>query len=82
MRQKCSSDREKFANILNSERSEPFRVTECFFNLFLEISQISKDRTIIIQIGKKLLGFRNLQEKLENSLCRLKTSDQPLVKNY
>ena len=37
----------------NSERSEQFLVTECFFNLFLEASQISKNRTIIIQIGKK-----------------------------
>ena len=27
-------------------------LTECFFNLFLEISQISKNRIIIIQIGK------------------------------
>jgi hypothetical protein len=36
-----------------SERSEQFLLTECFFNLFLEISQISKNRTIIIQIGKK-----------------------------
>ena len=50
----------------NSERSEQFLVTECFFNFFLEISQISKNRTIIIQMGKKVLGFRNLQEKLEN----------------
>ena len=29
-------------NSSNSERSEQFLVTECFFNLFLEISQISK----------------------------------------
>ena len=36
----------------NSERSEQFLVTECFFNLFLEVSQIYKIRTIIIQIGK------------------------------
>ena len=36
----------------NSERFEQFLVTECFFNLLLEISQISKNRTIIIQIGK------------------------------
>ena len=36
----------------NSERSEQFLVTECFFNLFLEISQVSKNRTIIIQILK------------------------------
>ena len=34
----------------NSERSEQFLVTECFFN-FLEIFQISKNWTIIIQIG-------------------------------
>ena len=44
---------------------EQFLVTECFFNLFLEVSQIYKIKTIIIQIGKKLWGFRNLQEKLE-----------------
>ena len=36
----------------NSELSEQFLVTECFFNLFLEVSQISKNWTIIIQIGK------------------------------
>ena len=39
----------------NSERSEQFLVTEYFFNLFLEVSQ-------------KLLGFRNMQEKLEKGL--------------
>ena len=37
----------------NSERSEQFFITACFFNLFLEISQIKKIRTIIIQIGKE-----------------------------
>ena len=36
----------------NNERSEQFLVTECFFNLFLEVAQISKNRTIIIQIRK------------------------------
>ena len=51
----------------NSERSEQLLVTECFFNLFLEVSHIGKNRTIRIQTGKKLLGFRNIQEKLENS---------------
>ena len=49
-----SSDREKLLNFeaegkifeitrtiySNSERSEQFLVTECFFNLFLEVSQI------------------------------------------
>ena len=39
----------------NSERSEKLLVTECFFNLFLEVSHI----------WKKILGFRNMQEKLE-----------------
>ena len=34
-----------------------FWLTECFFNLFLEISQISKNRTIIIQIGKNYWGL-------------------------
>ena len=48
----------------NSERSEKFLVTECFFNLFLEVSPIQKIRTIRFQIGKKLLGLRNMQENL------------------
>ena len=53
VRKKCSSDREKllkfeaegreFAKFLrsiysNSERSEQFLLTECFFNLLLEVS--------------------------------------------
>ena len=36
-----------------------------FFKLFLD-SQIEYIRTIRIHIGKKLLGFRNMQENLEN----------------
>ena len=36
----------------NSESSGHFLVTECFFNLFLEVSQIWWIRTIKIQIGK------------------------------
>ena len=36
----------------NSERSEQVLVTECFFNLFLEVSHIKWIGTIIIQIGK------------------------------
>jgi hypothetical protein len=55
VRKKCSSDQEKllkfeaegreFVKILRSlekfvsERSEQFLVTECFFNLFLEVSR-------------------------------------------
>ena len=34
------------------KRSKQFFVTECFLNLFLEVSHIQKNRTIIIQIGK------------------------------
>ena len=55
----------------NSERSGQFLVTECFsllFYLFLEVSHIEWIRTIRIQIGKKILGFRKIQEKLENGI--------------
>ena len=51
-------------NYSNSKRSEQFLVTECFFNLFLDVSHIYLE-----QLGfnwKKLLGFGNMQEKLEN----------------
>ena len=48
----------------NSERSET--VTECvFFYFFLKVSQIMNYK-IRIQIGKKILWFRNMQEKIEN----------------
>ena len=36
----------------NIEGSEQFLVTECFFNLFLEVSQILYIRTIKVDIGK------------------------------
>ena len=70
---KFEAEGQEFAKILrsleqsvrNSERSEQFLVTECFFNSFLEVSQIYYIRTIEIKIVKKMLGFRNLQEKLE-----------------
>ena len=59
---KFDAEGQEFAKILrllvtvylNSERSEQFLVAECLFNLFLEISQISKNRTIIIQIGNNI----------------------------
>ena len=44
---KFEAEGREFAKIL-SERSEQFLVTECFFNLFLEVSQIKKNRTILI----------------------------------
>ena len=68
VRKNCSSDQEKLLRLKaknfpifeitrtiysNSEWLEQFLVTEWFFNLFLEVSQISKNWTIIIQIGKK-----------------------------
>ena len=82
-RMNCFSDREKLlkyealgrelANFFsitwtiysNSERSVQ---TEYFLNFFQEVSQISYYRTIIIQNGKKISGFKNLQEKLENNI--------------
>ena len=47
-RLKFETEGREFANLFeitrtiysNSERSEQFLVTECFFNLFLEVSQI------------------------------------------
>jgi hypothetical protein len=44
----------------NSEWSDQFLVTECFFNLFLEVGT-----------WKKILRFRNMQEKLENYFAYL-----------
>ena len=62
------------------ERSEQFLLTECFFNLFLEVSKIWQIRTIRIQIGKKYwdLGFTQglrviLSEKISNCL-KIQTS--------
>ena len=52
----------------NSEWSEQFLVTECHFNLFLEVSNILQISTIRTQI-KKIMGFRNIREKLENEFC-------------
>ena len=52
----------------NSERSEQFLVTECFFNLFLEVSQLWKIRTIIIQIGK-IIGIKKSAGKVRKHIC-------------
>ena len=45
--------------------------TECFFNMFLEVSQII---SIIIQMNskRKKMEFRNLQEKLEKYVLQIK----------
>ena len=47
---------------LNSERSEQFFVTKCFFNLFLEVSHILQIRTIIIQIRKEYWDLEHAGE--------------------
>ena len=55
----------------NSERSEQFLVTECFFTCswrFLRSQKIEQYSSN----WKKWLGFRNLQEKLENTNFVLK----------
>ena len=65
MRKICSGDREnllkfeaggqELAKVSNSERSNQFFETECFFNLFLKVFQIQYIRTIRIKIGKENL---------------------------
>ena len=53
-------------NFWNSTlKAKNLQKTECFYNLFLEVSHIYWIGTIRLQIGK-ILGFRNMQEKLEN----------------
>ena len=49
-------------NFSNSERSEQFLVTECFFKL------VPGGFSYLIN-WKKILGFGNMQEKLENLMC-------------
>ena len=81
LRKNCSSDQEKFfwnsrlkakffeitrTIYSNSERSEQFLVTECFFNLFLEVSQIKKIRTIIFKIGKNYWNLEICRKSLKN----------------
>ena len=50
----------------NSERSEQFLVTECFFNFCSWRFLISNKLEQLEFKLEKLLGFRNMQEKLEN----------------
>ena len=64
-------------HLMQTVKSEQFLVTECFFNLFLKVSQISKNRKNRIQIGKKILGFRNMQDKLEKVIfCLLELTSK------
>ena len=81
MRKNCSSDREKllkfkaegqeFPKFLRSleqfiqteKGQNNFLVTECFFNLFMEVSYTNHMNWN--SNWKKLLGFRNMQEKVK-----------------
>ena len=85
MRINCFSDLENFLRIRkifeitrtiysNSERSEQLLVTECFFNLAWRFLISKKIRKITILIGKKILGFRNMEEKLENVVFHMNFS--------
>ena len=85
MRKNCSSDREKllkfkaegreFAKFLRSLEQfiqtvkEQFLVSECFFNLILEVSQKNCNSN-----WKKILGVRNMQEKLEKYHVSMQTN--------
>ena len=62
----------EFAKILKSLEQfiqtvkEQFLVSECFFNLILEVSQKNCNSN-----WKKILGVRNMQEKLENTIVQI-----------
>ena len=49
----------------NSERSEQFLLTECFFNLFLEVSQISKNNyNSNFDLGEMVFCYQNCSDIL------------------
>ena len=68
----------------NSERSKQFLVREYFFNLFLEAGLIISNE--LEQLGfklEKLLGLRNIQEKLEKEeILYCKIALYELYSNY
>ena len=71
----------EFANILRSlEQFIQTVIGQNIIHLFLEISNVSSIRTLIIQIGK-ILGFRNIQEKLVNLIITNKVFSLLLHKN-
>ena len=51
---------DRLNNLFKQWKVRTILVTECFFNLFLEINYYYN--------WKKMLGFINMQEKLENQL--------------
>ena len=72
---KSEAEGREFAKVLRSllrticsisERTEQFLVTECFSNLFLEVYNKINNKLEQLEFKqKKILGFRNMQEKLE-----------------
>ena len=55
----------------NSERSEQFLVTECFFNSFLRFLRSNRLEQFEFKLEKKILWFRNMQlEKFVIMLCQ------------
>ena len=63
----------------SSERSGQFLVEECFFNLLLEVLMSIKSEQLEFKL-ETILGFRNMQEKLEN-ICSLRPKNSSLVQN-
>ena len=61
------------------KQSEPFLITERFFNMFLEVSRSNKLEQLKLKLEKKILGLKNMKEKLEKIFCwirRIKLSLQ------
>ena len=52
----------------NSESSEQFLVTECFFTCSWRFLIPNRWKQLEFKLEKKILGFRNMQEKLKKSL--------------
>ena len=50
-------------NVFKQSQVRTIFETEYIFNFSMEVSQIKCIETIKIQIGKKILGFRNLKKK-------------------
>ena len=55
----------------NSERSKPFLVTECFFNLFLQIGKIYWDLETFRKSLKMVLNFQG--HLISLGMCTLQT---------
>ena len=61
MRKNCSSDGEELLKFEAEGREFAIFGDRCFFNLFLEVSHSNSN-------WNKLLGFKNMQEKLEKNI--------------